>query len=80
MPGLIYATHSDTLFVNIYASNKADVQIQNTHISIAQQTEYPLSGIIKISVNPKSELNLLKVTNSGLGTQSSNSRQFVHLC
>jgi DUF1680 family protein len=52
VPGLIYTTHADTLFVNLYASNEAEVEMGDRHIQISQSTTYPWSGKINISVDP----------------------------
>lgn len=52
VPGLIYTTHSDTLFVNLYASNEAEVEIADQKISIAQSSSYPWSGEVKINIDP----------------------------
>jgi DUF1680 family protein len=51
VPGLIYATHADTLFVNLYASNEAEVQMEDQNIQIAQSTSYPWSGKVKINID-----------------------------
>ncbi|MBI5470991.1 MAG: glycoside hydrolase family 127 protein [Ignavibacteriae bacterium] len=52
LPGLIYAAQRDTLYVNLYASNKADVKLENSSVNIEQQTEYPWSGSVNIQINP----------------------------
>jgi uncharacterized protein len=52
---LIYALHADTLYVNLYASNNTNISINKTPVTIHQQTDYPLSGTIKMSVNIKLE-------------------------
>lgn len=52
IPGLIYATFADTLFVNLYAANKARVSIRNNDAEIVQETGYPWDGDVKIVINP----------------------------
>jgi len=52
IPGLIYATFADTLFVNLYASNKANISIKKANVEIVQETGYPWTGNVKIIVNP----------------------------
>lgn len=53
VPGLIYSTQLDTLYVNLYASNEADMEIGNQNIHITQTTNYPWNGNVKISVSPE---------------------------
>ncbi len=53
IPGLIYTTNADSLYINLYASNKADIALDVTDVGIIQQTEYPWNGSIYITVNPK---------------------------
>jgi len=53
LPGLIYAVHKETLYVNLYASNRAEVNLENRKVIIEQQTEYPWNGKVKIKINPE---------------------------
>ncbi len=53
LPGLIYAAQKDTLYVNLYASNKAKVNIENRQVNIEQQTDYPWQGHVNIVINPE---------------------------
>jgi DUF1680 family protein len=50
VPGLIYATQSDSLYVNLYASNQAIAEVNGKKISIKQETNYPWNGKVKITV------------------------------
>lgn len=52
MPELIYAVRNDTVFVNLYASNTADIQLEKNKINLTQQTDYPWKGTVKVNVNP----------------------------
>ncbi|CAN5118912.1 glycoside hydrolase family 127 protein [soil metagenome] len=52
VPNLIYATQDDKLYVNLFASNRAQVMLNKLAVTIEQQTEYPWNGAIKIGVNP----------------------------
>ncbi len=58
IPGIIYATRNDTLYVNLYASNKARVTIDNTILNIEQQTGYPWEGKIRLSVHSENAIPL----------------------
>ncbi|MDZ7608092.1 MAG: glycoside hydrolase family 127 protein [Cyclobacteriaceae bacterium] len=53
VPGLIYAQQKDTLYVNLYATGSADLQINEIGLNINQTTEYPWNGHISIGVNPE---------------------------
>ncbi len=53
LPGLIYAKQKDSIYINLFVSGKADIQLNNKHVEIAQQTEYPWNGKIKLTVNPE---------------------------
>lgn len=55
VPGLIYAVKRDTLFVNLFMSNTAQVLLNEDRVRIIQQTAYPWDGKINIVVNPDKE-------------------------
>jgi hypothetical protein len=41
--------------VNLYASNEATVQLEEQQLQISQQTDYPLNGKVKLTVNPEKD-------------------------
>ncbi len=53
IPGLIYSQDQDTLYINLYMSNQAEVSIHNQNVTMSQVTGYPWNGNITVSVNPK---------------------------
>ena len=53
LPGLIYAAQKDTLYINLYMSNKAQVNVNNEQVKIEQQTDFPWKGDISILINPE---------------------------
>jgi DUF1680 family protein len=55
IPGLIYAQREDTVYVNLYMSNRAEIHMKRTILRISQQTSYPLDGTITLSIEPESE-------------------------
>ncbi|RYD86543.1 MAG: glycoside hydrolase family 127 protein, partial [Sphingobacteriales bacterium] len=55
IPGLIYATEKDVLYVNLYMSNTADVALANNIVKVAQQTNYPWDGKVSVAVTPEKE-------------------------
>jgi hypothetical protein len=50
IPGLIYSTSGNTLYVNLYAGSNANVKLDNTTLNIEQETDYPWNGKVKIKV------------------------------
>jgi DUF1680 family protein len=52
IPGLIYAVKGDTLFVNLYVSNKARIEVGKNGIEIIQQKDFPWEYEMKMVVNP----------------------------
>lgn len=55
IPGLIYAKAKDIVYVNLYASNTAKIDLETNSLDISQQTNYPWDGKVKLTVNPKKE-------------------------
>lgn len=53
LPGLIYATDNNCLYVNLYASNSALVVVNGERIEVKQETGYPWSGRIVVSIAPE---------------------------
>ncbi len=56
IPGLIYGVNNDSLYINLFIGNKADVKIDNEKVKVEQITNYPWDGKIKINIeveNPK---------------------------
>ena len=55
IPGLIYGVSEDSLYINLFISNNAQVSVEEDKVDINQQTDYPWNGQINISVNPEVE-------------------------
>lgn len=55
IPDLIYAQRADTVYVNLYIGNKADIELGKDKVNISQTTEYPWNGLVKFDVNPQKE-------------------------
>jgi len=52
VPNLIYATSKDSLYINLYMSNEADIEMKGINIRVTQETGYPWEGKVNISINP----------------------------
>jgi DUF1680 family protein len=53
IPGLIYATNKDTLYVNLFVSNSVHALIDAEKIEVTQQATYPWNGKIQFTINPE---------------------------
>lgn len=52
IPGYMYAQKDDNLFVNLFISGTANVQMKNTNVQLVQQNNYPWNGNLLFTVNP----------------------------
>ncbi|UCG28131.1 MAG: glycoside hydrolase family 127 protein, partial [Bacteroidales bacterium] len=57
VPGYIYGKTEDRLYINLYAGNRADIDLGGNVVEIIQETNYPWDGNVKITVNPESDGN-----------------------
>ena len=55
MPGYVYATRGDSLYVNLFAGNTATMSVGGREVTLQQQTQYPCSGDVELKVTPKKE-------------------------
>jgi len=53
LPGYIYAVHEDNIYVNLYISNTAEIEVSGTNVELVQKSEYPWNGNIQIIVQPE---------------------------
>jgi hypothetical protein len=50
LPGLIYATDGNQVFVNLYVSSEADLVVKGAKVHISQTTNYPWDGKVDFKV------------------------------
>ncbi len=50
MPGYVYATRGDSLYVNLYAGNTATISVEGKGVTLQQRTDYPWNGDVTIEV------------------------------
>ena len=55
LPGYVYAQKNNNIFVNLYISGSAKIQLKNNSVIIKQDTEYPWDEIINIRLEPQKE-------------------------
>lgn len=54
LPGYVYAQQGDAIYVNLFMSNQATVTLGGGEkIGLQQETKYPWSGDVRITVNPE---------------------------
>ncbi|MBK7097122.1 MAG: glycoside hydrolase family 127 protein [Sphingobacteriales bacterium] len=52
IPALIYDTDKEGIYVNLFASNKANLRFNNEDVNIIQNTQYPYGANVQLSINP----------------------------
>jgi len=52
IPGYVYATGPEGLFVNLYVAGEAKVTLAGQELALQQQTRYPWEGAVKLAVRP----------------------------
>ena len=53
VPGYIYATRGDTVYVNLFAGGTADIDAPGGKVKIVQDTRYPWDGAVKMTITPE---------------------------
>jgi len=53
VPGYVYAIDNRNIFVNLYASSEADLQVLGRRVQIIQETDYPWQGDVQIRIIPE---------------------------
>lgn len=54
--GLIYASSTENLYINLFIASKAIVKLKNTKLTVEQTGNYPWNGEVKIVINPENRL------------------------
>lgn len=53
LPGYIYATKGNNVFVNLFLTNQSTVSVNGKPVQIRQETNYPWDGKLSVTVQPK---------------------------
>ncbi|MBN2409744.1 MAG: glycoside hydrolase family 127 protein [Candidatus Aminicenantes bacterium] len=53
IPGFVYATRDDSLYVNLFVASRADLMLGASKVRVEQQTLYPWEGEVKILLHPE---------------------------
>jgi len=71
VPGYVYAQNNNDLYVNLFMSNTAEVNLKATKVTLTQTTGYPWNGKVEIIINPeKSSTFALNIRIPGWAAQS----------
>lgn len=55
LPGYIYAQKEQDMYVNLYISGSAELEIAGKPVAVTQQNNYPWSGLLNFVINPAGE-------------------------
>jgi hypothetical protein len=55
LPGYVYASRGDDVYVNLYIAGRATVETDRGPIRVEQETNYPWDGTVRIKVSPDTE-------------------------
>lgn len=58
IPGLIYSKGNNTVYVNLYASSHADIDLNGKSIKVTQETSYPWNGTINMMIVSDSKITM----------------------
>jgi len=53
LPGYLYATHGDSLYINLFAAGAAKIKLATRSVELVQETKYPWEGTVRILVNAR---------------------------
>ncbi len=51
----MYALKENQIYVNLYTSNKTEIALKDGVVNLHQETNYPWSGVVKLTVTPQTE-------------------------
>jgi DUF1680 family protein len=54
VPGYMYATKDDQVYVNLFANSHATLSVEKKEVEIVQENNYPWDGNLVFKVNPRS--------------------------
>lgn len=57
LPGYVYAVHNKDVYVNLFMSNTSELNVEGKKVTLAQTTEYPWNGDIRVAVTSKGKQN-----------------------
>lgn len=58
IPGLIYSKGNNSVYVNLYASNEAEIDLDGKAVKVTQNTSYPWNGTVNMTVEADFEVTV----------------------
>jgi uncharacterized protein len=58
VPGYMYATRDNTVYINLFASSASVVTLEDNEVQLIQENNYPWEGDLKFTVNPRREAEI----------------------
>ena len=58
IPGYMYSTSPEGIWVNLYASNTSEFDVNGSKVVIEEKTDYPWNGLIEFKINGDSKFTL----------------------
>ncbi|WP_153800384.1 glycoside hydrolase family 127 protein [Foetidibacter luteolus] len=52
VPGYMYATASNRIYVNLFIQSKANVPLNGSNVAVEQSTDYPWKGTVNFTITP----------------------------
>lgn len=56
VPNYIYAHQKDTLYINLFIANRAEIQMDPGSVRVRQETGYPWDGKVTLRVDPERQM------------------------
>jgi len=53
VPGYIYATHNNDVYVNLFMANTSEIKVNGKPVALKQATSYPWSGDVNLEITTK---------------------------
>ena len=50
VPGYIYGTRDDNIYVNLFIGNEAEIKLPGNNVRIRMTTDYPWNGLVKVEI------------------------------
>jgi hypothetical protein len=58
IPGYMYSTSSEGIWVNLYASNTSEFDINGSKVVLEERTDYPWNGLVEFKINTDSQFTI----------------------
>ena len=55
VPGYVYAHRKDKIYINLFVTNEATIELEKGNVNIRQQTNYPWEGTVQITIDPEKQ-------------------------